>query len=300
MQMRIIRATAKQVCRFSNFRGSVSFFLAEVTDIAMTAVQFLREIVGFTGSGGAAHIVKVHPRKNEAHDDEPAGSLSHHGKTLPCRNDLDVEQRSRRKEFTDQPDESQGKRKTDSHAQTVHRGIQHRVFRRERFGTPEHDAVHDDQRNEDSERIVKTLRISLHQKIHNRHESCNHHNIAGNADLCRDNIADRGYHDVAAKQDKGRGKPHPHTVDGIGGGRQRRAHAEDQHQNFGPLAAMAKLFASDVANEVCRFAVQAMGGYGYCREYPVERMLRDAKITEIYEGTSEVMKMVISGSMKLK
>ena len=71
--MRIIRATAKQVCRFSNFRGSVSFFLAEVTDIAMTAVQFLREIVGFTGSGGAAHIVKVHPRKNEAHDDEPAG-----------------------------------------------------------------------------------------------------------------------------------------------------------------------------------------------------------------------------------
>ena len=80
----------------------------------------------------------------------------------------------------------------------------------------------------------------------------------------------------------------------------RAAIAEDQHQNFGPLAAMAKLFASDVANEVCRFAVQAMGGYGYCREYPVERRLRDAKITEIYEGTSEVMKMVISGSMKLK
>ena len=80
----------------------------------------------------------------------------------------------------------------------------------------------------------------------------------------------------------------------------RAAIAEDQHQNFGPLAAMAKLFASDVANEVCRFAVQAMCGYGYCREYPVERMLRDAKITEIYEGTSEVMKMVISGSMKLK
>ena len=64
--------------------------------------------------------------------------------------------------------------------------------------------------------------------------------------------------------------------------------------------AVAKLVASDVANEVCRFAVQAMGGYGYCREYPVERMLRDARITEIYEGTSEVMKMVISGSMKLK
>ena len=63
---------------------------------------------------------------------------------------------------------------------------------------------------------------------------------------------------------------------------------------------MAKLFASDVANDTTRYAVQMMGGYGYCREYPVERMMRDAKITEIYEGTSEVMKIVISGSMKLK
>jgi len=76
--------------------------------------------------------------------------------------------------------------------------------------------------------------------------------------------------------------------------------AEDNHERFSPLAAMAKLFASDVANQVTRYAVQMMGGYGYCREYPVERMMRDAKITEIYEGTSEVMKIVIAGSMKLK
>lgn len=80
----------------------------------------------------------------------------------------------------------------------------------------------------------------------------------------------------------------------------RAAIAEDNHEVFGPLAAMAKLMASDVANETTRACVQFMGGYGYCREYPVERMMRDAKITEIYEGTSEVMKMVISGSMKLK
>lgn len=80
----------------------------------------------------------------------------------------------------------------------------------------------------------------------------------------------------------------------------RAAVAEDNHEAFGPLAAMAKLMASDVAVEVTRFAVQLMGGYGFCREYPVERMYRDAKITEIYEGTSEVMRMVISGSMKLK
>ena len=80
----------------------------------------------------------------------------------------------------------------------------------------------------------------------------------------------------------------------------RAAKAKDNHENYGVYAAMAKLFASDVANIVTRDCVQFMGGYGYCREYPVERMMRDAKITEIYEGTSEVMKMVISGSMKLK
>ena len=80
----------------------------------------------------------------------------------------------------------------------------------------------------------------------------------------------------------------------------RAAIAEDNHERFSPLAAMAKLFASDVANQATRYAVQMMGGYGYCREYPVERMMRDAKITEIYEGTSEVMKIVIAGSMKLK
>ena len=80
----------------------------------------------------------------------------------------------------------------------------------------------------------------------------------------------------------------------------RAAVTKDEGGNYGPEAAMAKLFASDMANEVCREAVQLMGGYGYCREYPVERALRDAKITEIYEGTSEVMKMVISGAMKVK
>lgn len=65
-------------------------------------------------------------------------------------------------------------------------------------------------------------------------------------------------------------------------------------------AAMAKLFASETASDVTRRAVQLFGGYGYTREYPVERMMRDAKITEIYEGTSEVQKMVISGAMGVK
>ena len=79
----------------------------------------------------------------------------------------------------------------------------------------------------------------------------------------------------------------------------RAATAKDNHENYAPLAAMCKLFASDVANEVTRVSVQLLGGYGYCREYPVERAMRDAKITEIYEGTSEAMKMIISGSMKV-
>ena len=59
-------------------------------------------------------------------------------------------------------------------------------------------------------------------------------------------------------------------------------------------AAMAKLFASEAASDVTRRAVQLFGGYGYTREYPVERMMRDAKITEIYEGTNEVQRMVVA------
>lgn len=62
-------------------------------------------------------------------------------------------------------------------------------------------------------------------------------------------------------------------------------------------AAMAKLFAAETAMEVTTKAVQLHGGYGYTREYPIERMMRDAKITEIYEGTSEVQRMVISASL---
>ena len=65
-------------------------------------------------------------------------------------------------------------------------------------------------------------------------------------------------------------------------------------------AAQAKLFASETAMAVTTKAVQLHGGYGYTREYPVERMMRDAKITEIYEGTSEVQRMVISGAMLKK
>ena len=79
----------------------------------------------------------------------------------------------------------------------------------------------------------------------------------------------------------------------------RAAITKDEGGNYGPEAAMAKLFASEMVNDVTRACVQLMGGYGYCREYPVERMMRDAKITEIYEGTSEAMKMVIAGSMKI-
>ena len=63
------------------------------------------------------------------------------------------------------------------------------------------------------------------------------------------------------------------------------------------FGAAAKCFASDVAMEVTTNAVQVLGGYGYTRDYPVERMMRDAKITQIYEGTNEIQRVVISRAM---
>ncbi|MBS4960183.1 MAG: acyl-CoA dehydrogenase [Clostridiales bacterium] len=80
----------------------------------------------------------------------------------------------------------------------------------------------------------------------------------------------------------------------------RAACAKDAHEKYSHLAAMAKLFAADTASDVTRRCLQLFGGYGYTRDYPMERMMRDAKITEIYEGTSEVQKMVISSYLKLK
>ncbi len=75
------------------------------------------------------------------------------------------------------------------------------------------------------------------------------------------------------------------------------AMAKATQKTYSVEAAQAKLYAAEVAMEVTTKAVQLHGGYGYIREYDVERMMRDAKITEIYEGTSEVQRMVISGSL---
>ena len=75
------------------------------------------------------------------------------------------------------------------------------------------------------------------------------------------------------------------------------AKAKETQKVYSVEAAKAKLFAAEVAMEVTTKCVQLFGGYGYIREYDVERMMRDAKITEIYEGTSEVQRMVISGAL---
>lgn len=72
---------------------------------------------------------------------------------------------------------------------------------------------------------------------------------------------------------------------------------KDNGMPYSADAAMCKLFAAETAMEMTTKAVQFHGGYGYTREYPVERMMRDAKITEIYEGTSEVQRMVISANL---
>ena len=75
------------------------------------------------------------------------------------------------------------------------------------------------------------------------------------------------------------------------------ASLKDRNEHYGVAAAMAKLYASKVAVQVSLEAIQIHGGYGYIREYKVERFLRDAKITENYEGTSEIQKIVIARSM---
>ena len=62
-------------------------------------------------------------------------------------------------------------------------------------------------------------------------------------------------------------------------------------------SAMAKCLAIDIAMEVTTDAVQVFGGYGYMKEYPVEKMMRDAKITQIYEGTNQIQRMVIAGAL---
>jgi len=73
--------------------------------------------------------------------------------------------------------------------------------------------------------------------------------------------------------------------------------AETGDPKLGKYSAMAKLFASDVAMEVTTEAVQVLGGYGYVKEYPVERMMRDAKLTQIYEGTNEIQRVVIARTL---
>jgi butyryl-CoA dehydrogenase len=77
----------------------------------------------------------------------------------------------------------------------------------------------------------------------------------------------------------------------------RAAWLKDNKKPFGQASAMAKLFAAEVAMKVTTKAVQVHGGYGYMKDYKVERYMRDAKITEIYEGTSEVQRMVIASSV---
>lgn len=73
---------------------------------------------------------------------------------------------------------------------------------------------------------------------------------------------------------------------------------KDRGETVGPIASMAKLFASETAMWVTTQAVQLFGGYGYMRDFPVEKLFRDAKVTEIYEGTSEIQRIVIARSLR--
>lgn len=72
---------------------------------------------------------------------------------------------------------------------------------------------------------------------------------------------------------------------------------DDKEKGIAKYSSMAKCFASDTAMEVTTNAVQLLGGYGYIKEYPVERMMRDAKITQIYEGTNQIQRMIIANQL---
>ena len=78
------------------------------------------------------------------------------------------------------------------------------------------------------------------------------------------------------------------------------AHLKDQGKNFVKAASMAKLLASEAANRACYDAVQILGGYGYSREYPLERMARDVRVCTIYEGTSEIQRLIIAREVLLE
>jgi alkylation response protein AidB-like acyl-CoA dehydrogenase len=77
----------------------------------------------------------------------------------------------------------------------------------------------------------------------------------------------------------------------------RAAFLKETGQNFAREAAMGKLYATEAANRACYKAVQMLGGYGYVEEYPVERYYRDVRVTTIYEGTSEIQRLVIARSL---
>ncbi|MBW1708027.1 MAG: acyl-CoA dehydrogenase, partial [Deltaproteobacteria bacterium] len=74
----------------------------------------------------------------------------------------------------------------------------------------------------------------------------------------------------------------------------RAAWLEDNKKPYEKAAAMAKMYASDVAMRASIEGIQVLGGYGYCKDYPMERHMRDAKICQIYEGTNEIMRLVIA------
>jgi len=69
---------------------------------------------------------------------------------------------------------------------------------------------------------------------------------------------------------------------------------KDSGKTFAKEASMAKLFATEAANKACYKAMQMLGGYGYTKDFPIERYTRDARITTIYEGTSEIQRLIIS------
>ena len=142
-----------------------------------------------------------------------------------------AENRSGSQQFSDGSEERQRQRETQADAQTVQCRVEHSVFRGERFGAPQNDAVDDDQRDVNAQCLVQVGHVSLHTELDHRDERCDHDDESRNAYLVRDDVFDHRYDDVRQRQDEQRSRSHAHAVQGRSGRAERRAHAEQQHES---------------------------------------------------------------------
>ena len=168
---------------------------------------------------------------NEAEADEGAGRQDEHQDVRRLGQDGEAEDGAAAEELTDAAQQCQGEGETQAHAKAVQHGREHGILRGESLSATQHDAVHHDEGDEQTEGLVDVGHIGLHDELHHRHERGDDHNEAGDAHLVGDEALQQGDEDVRQHQHEGGGQAHRHAVDGTGGRCQGRAAAQQQHQD---------------------------------------------------------------------